>query len=271
MGACIFSEEGEPFKRRDYDPGIDAVIRAYCMSYLSGVCLNMYYIRLWDVFAQVEAFQDNSFFLDYTYCVFGVLLAKHLKVIDSDIKFWCLQKEASAEHDWGDTNGIPSAWLPERRICESRDAVMLAKDFFDEDGLKAIFMNRMIYFYHRYTSDLYVYKDFGKKIKTMYSWSDVCINQYKNCLQTLLELGERIKNIPSFLLKLDKEFFRYLVYEKTQEPYTPEENLLLALQAQLAKYCYDTGIPIEKIDFVKCEEYARDLLKNLFHNRITDG
>lgn len=264
LGVCIFSGEGEnmSFHRKDYAPGVDAVIRACCMSYLTGVCLNTHYIRTWDIFAQAEHLQDNTFFLGYTYCIFGVLLARYLKIVDSDIKTWILQQEVSTEHDWGDTKGMPTTWLPERRICESRDAVKFVKNFFNGDDLKAIFINRMVYFYFRYTSDLYVYKDFGRRIKTMYCWSDIWMNQYKNCLQVLSDLEGKIKNISSFIPKIDKEFFYYLVNEKTQKPYTPEENLLLALQAQVAKYYYETGVPIERIDFEACEKCIKDWVKD---------
>lgn len=257
MGVCAFSGETEEyeatFKETMFEPGKDAVLRVFNMNYVTGCCLNLDCIKLSGLFEKIERFEDNIFVRNYTHCAVGALLACQFFVKESPVFLWGYGEECAVTHDWGVKNGVIKTLLPEYRSKQQNDAVRLLADYLPENDLKLVFFNRITAFFLLVS---YAYKFWGKTLKEMYQWTDIWMNHYKNCLRTLKELEGKMEGGSSTIAEIDKIFFYWLVCKREQRFHEPEENLLSSLQAQVAKYYYDKGIPIEEIDF---EQIAKDL------------
>lgn len=260
VGACIFNgiiggvngdtEEWATYKKEIFEPGVDATIRAYHMNYITGSCLNLDRIKELDLFQREENLLGNYYYNTYTHCALGVQLGLRFKIVNSSILLWRYEENRAQNHDWGEHEGVPSFVLPENRSLQMLDAVKLVKDVFSEQELLDIVENRLNAYYDL-VSKLYTYPKYASTLIKMYSWTDICILQYRNCLRLFeeLEIEGIIKDLPVFIAKMDKTTFNWLICKRQQRLCSPEKNLLPALQAQVAKYYHDKGIPFEQIDF----------------------
>ncbi len=255
-GACIFSSifndtyKWSTLKKETFEPGVDAVIRAYHTNYITGTCLNLDRIKELNLFQKEETLLENYYNIIYTHCTLSVFLGLRFKIVNSDIVLWRYGEKCAQSHDWGETGKIVNFSLPENRSLLMFDAIKLIKNEVSEQELLEIVENRLNTHYVM-LSNLYTLPKVGSSFLKMYSWVDICVLHYKKCLRFFKELEAEgiIQDLSAFIAKLDKATFYWLVCKRQQRLCTPEENLLSSLQAQVAKYDYDKGTPFEEIDF----------------------
>lgn len=273
VGVCIFSGSGnkewEISREQTFEPGIKAIIRVCNMNYITGCCFNMDHIKTLDLFRLETELSSNYYYNIYTHCALGLFLGFQFKVINSSIPMWYYEEKRAQNYDTdGEINGIVRFTLPENRSLQMLDIVMLVKDKVSEQELLELVESRLYSFYDM-LSGLYKYPKFASTFLKMYSWVDICVLHYKNCLHLFkeLEMEGVIQDLPAFTAKVDKITFNWLVCKRRQRLCTPEENLLPALQAQVAKYYYDKGTPFEKIDFKGIEKELNSWVKDFLDRR----
>lgn len=268
VGACIFSgsgtEEWAVHKEKVFEPGPDAVIRAYYMNYVTGCCFNLDSIKERDLFRSAKEIENNFYYRIYTHCALGVILALQFKVVDSNIVLWHFGEERAQSDDWGREGVIRKSETPESRSLQSVDAVKLVKGQLSEKDLLEIFSNRMNTYYDL-LSLYYKLPEYSDDFKKMYSWINICTLHYKNYYQLIEELG--VKDILPFVEKMNRTAFNWLVCKRRQKLCTPEENLLSSLQAQVAKYHFDKGTPFGQIDFEGIEKDLCGCVKEFLEKR----
>lgn len=262
-GACIFNGSETKgwvavHKEKVFEPGMDAVLRAFNMNYITGCCFNMERVKEVNLFQYAVEVGDNYYFKVYTHCALSARLAVRYKIIDSDIVLWHFGEERARNDDWGGDGIIRTSELPESRTLQSADAVRLVKDSLAEQDLFEIFSNRMAVYYEL-LSLLYKLPGYSDEFKNKYSWIDVCVLHYETCRQLIQELD--VKDRSPFITKMNKIAFNWLVCKRRQRLCTPEENLLSSMQAQVAKYYFDKGTPFGEIDFEGIEEELRDWME----------
>lgn len=271
-GTCIFSSimddahQWTTLKEETFEPGVDAVIRAYHTNYITGTCLNLDRIKELDLFQREETLLENYYNIIYTHCTLSVFLGLRFKIVNSDIVLWRYGEVCAQSHDWGETGKIVNFSLPENRSLLMFDAIKLIKSEVSERELLEIVENRLNTHYVM-LSNLYTLPKVSSSFLKMYRWVDICVSHYKKCLRFFEELEAEgiILDLPAFIAKLDKMTFYWLVCKRQQRLCTPEENLLSSLQAQVAKYYYDKGTPFEEIDFEGIEKRLNSLVKEFLH------
>lgn len=268
VGACIFggngTEEWVIHQEKVFEPGVDAVIRAFHMNYITGCCFNLERIKELDLFRRAIEVAENYYFKTYTHCALSTFLAIRFRIVDSNIVLWHFGEDRAQNDDWGLKNGIRKTITPEDRMIQSAEAVRLVKDFFSEQELLEIFFDRMNVCYDL-LSLVYKIPEYSNVFKNTYSWTDICTLHYKTCRQLIQELDA--KDAAPFVTKMNKTTFYWLVCKRRQRLCTPEENLLSSLQAQVAKYYFDKGTPFEKIDFAGIEEDLKGWVKDFLEKR----
>lgn len=278
VGVCVFSgitsdgRKFEDFKRETFEPGAEAIIRAYRTNYVTGNCLNLDRIKELDLFQREETLLENCYNIIYPHCTLSALLGLRFKIVNSDIILWRWGEDCAytQTHDWSKTGKLSNYTLPENRSLQMFDAIKLVMSEVSEQELLKIVEER-IYSYFDLLSALYRYPEFAPQFLETYSWVDVCVMNYKNCLHLFKELEAEgiIQDLPAFIAKLDKATFNWLVCKRQQRLRTPEENLLPALQAQVAKYYRDKGTSFEDIDFGEIEKeldgWVKDFLDRQNH------
>lgn len=285
IGACLFSGNGifignglssdDGFRpmafpsEKIFEPGVDALIGACYMCDLSGCCWNMDYIKELNVLQRITENENNAYVAIYPQCSLSLFLSFQFKIIYSNIVLWSVGKE-SAQSNYRFTNKITDFLLPENRSLQMLGIVGLVKDEVSEPDLLKIVEDRLREYFDN-LSILYKVTGFASPFLKMYNWVDVCVMNYKNCLHLFKELEAEgiIQDLPAFIAKLDKATFNWLVCKRQQRLRTPEENLLPALQAQVAKYYRDKGTSFEDIDFGEIEKeldgWVKDFLDRQNH------
>ena len=269
VGACIFSGSGTGewavHKEKIFEPGSDAVIRAYYMNYVTGCCLSLDCIKALDLFRSTMRLRENYYYETYTHCALGALLALQFKIIDSDIVLWHFGEDRAQNDDWGREGIFRKSEAPEGRSLQSVDAVKLVKGCLSEKELLKIFSNRMIAYYEL-LSEFYKLPEYSYEFKRMYSWIDICTSHYENYLQLIKEL--EIKDVSAFVAEMNKIAFNWLVCKRRQRLCAPEEKFLFSLQAQVAKYYFDKGTPFGQIDFEGIEKALRGWVKEFLGDGV---
>lgn len=275
MGFCIFSGKGRlsiTYETRTCIPGSDAALEASYASYITGCCFNLDNIKSADVLQRIDEFEMpecdclpecNYWFLSHPHCMIGMLLSKQFHVATSSIEIY---QTVENENMWDLQPYLPFSYGPGGKMLNFKYQIELASEWLSGKELEDFVIHCVGRFFG-VVSSLYSYKIFGKELKEQYRWLDIWIAQYKNCIQTVKNLEGKIDNIPLFIKKLDKHFFRWLVCVREQRLNPPEENLLPAFQAQVAKYHYDKGVPIEEIDFDEIEKDVKSLVQEYLSRR----
>lgn len=269
MGGCIFNGfEGNPAynfsEEKVFDAGVDAVIRAHNTNYITGVCLNMDHIKTLDIFAQIERHKENDYFKLYPHCTVMALLSLRFHVIESPIILWKFG-EPSKTHDWDVVNGLLAYGTPERRIRQEQGDIKMMAEYLSGKDLEEFFLDRVYKFFGLLAS---YYKLKGDQFITVYRWNDIWTTHYQGSLQLLRELKEKFEDITSIIPKMNKVFLFWHICRWEQAWHTPEENLLPSLQAQVVKYYYEKGTPIEDIDFDQIEKDLEGWVQDFLAKRM---
>lgn len=273
-GFCIFGGKGRlsiKYLDRVCSPGADAALEASYASYISGCCYNLDNVKLAGLLPKIEELaaeesdESNYWFMTQPHCMIGMMLsAQKFNVLTSDIP---LYRTVENENMWDLYSDMPYSYGPGGRMMHFKYAIELASGWLSGLELERFVINWTGRFFGT-TSAMYTFEHFQKDMKTRYRWLDIWRDQHKNCAETVQKLDGKLKDdVPKFMKKLDKQFFRWLVCVREQRLNTPEENLLPALQAQVAKYYYDKGTPIEELDFDKIEKEVEGLVQEFLSKR----
>jgi len=253
MGACIFNDAGGEFsyKKEVFEPGTEALIRAFHMNYITGCCFNLQNVKSVELFDGIE---ENNFFSSYTHCAIAGVLAVRCCIVNTGITLWRLEEVRAERQEWPEKEKIPVSYLPEGRSQQAIDAIRLTAKYFSANDIKKAFWDRTNA-YFGVLSEMYKPEyGYNEKFKKMYQWLDIVVMHYSHSLQLLRELKEKIGDVQPIVAEMNKSFFYWLICKREQRLNTPEENLLPSLQAQVAKYYYEKGVDFEEIDFSKIEQ-----------------
>jgi len=275
LGACTFDgisgiDDGNarPRESKVFMAGAPAINWAIdWIRYFSGTCYNVDHIKSSHIFEKMEKYKSNLFNY-YPQCVLGILLGTEFDTSNSGIKGWYY---GEVEEGGGNieevvrSDKLLSYALPECRLKEEYDTMRLLKDFLSGDDFEAIFLKRVLCTFDIISA---YYNICGDKLTTMYCWFDIWMEHYKNCLRILREMEEKFVDAPSVILKMNKTFLNWQICKREQRWHTPEENLLPSLQAQIAKYYYEKGKPIEEINFVEIENISRNWVKEFLEKGV---
>ena len=127
--------------------------------------------------------------------------------------------------------------------------------FLKEDDLKKIFFLRIRdYFYYM---ALY-YNMRGAQMKELYSWLDIWLLHYKNCMEILKDVMQ--SESPQVVQEMDEIFFYWLNCKMIQGWFTPEENLKTNLQVVLIEYYYRKKNSVLEINYDEIAQKVQRLL-----------
>lgn len=259
LGYCYFQSTDHEIEEKDikiYEKGLEAVIQAYKASYFTGNCYNMNYLKEMDLCNRVKPFYNNQYFKDYAQCAFAILLSEQHNLEMIGIELW-RAGETALTHDWGTEKGnLFSVYMPERRLQQERGNMEFAKaTFLKGDDLKKIFFLRIRdYFYYM---ALY-YNMRGAQMKELYSWLDIWLLHYKNCMEILKDVMQ--SESPQVVQEMDEIFFYWLNCKMIQGWFTPEENLKTNLQVVLIEYYYREKNSVLEINYDEIAQKVQRLL-----------
>ena len=249
-----------------FEKGLNAIKWAHSdLGYFTAICFNMDLMKKEMVLDRLEPYKGNGYFGYIQYILSSLLGAKY-NVANSAVKSWSLGKMAEHGGDLDEYLRNDGMWLyemPEARCEQLIGSMNLVKDILSPDDLEQFFLFR---FNSMLECCSYSCKVWGPQYEAeIGSWIDAVVMFYESCIKILrdleLEGNKRLKE------KIDRSFFYWLICKRLQKWYTPEENLLPSLQAQVVKYYYDKGIPIQEIDFQGIEEDLKDWVKEFLEKR----
>lgn len=223
--------------------------------YISGLCFNYDYLKKANIFGKVEKQKNNFFFHVYAHCVFCALIANEYMVTNSGIGGWRYGKGEFnfTMIDWEGSCIYP--FFPKPRMEQERAAMNFLGDILHGRDLDELFDYQVNDTFNllslNYKDDAFCPPD---KLASSFSWLNIWRDHYENCLQILQDLEGKFGDISAVRAKMDKSFLYWQICKRAQRRHTAEENLLPSLQAQVAKYYHEKGVPFEKIDFEGIEK-----------------
>lgn len=271
MGFCVFSGNGRLAIQYDADRVFaagsgDAVVEAYYDTYVTGWCYNMDNIKSAGVLEKIEEFkdrEDNNWVETHPHCTLGMWLTAQFNMLSSMIEIYHTEEN---EFMWDIRTDLPFAYKPEGRMLQVAGAIKIVSEWLSGKELEKV----ILFTRHKTFADvsfLYKVEVFRKGLKAEHRWIDIWTAQYKDCMEMVKSLKGKIEITPSFIEKLDKMFFRWMVCVREQRVTPLKENLISALQAQMAKYYYSKGVPIEEIDLDKIEKDVEGLVQEFLSER----
>lgn len=244
------------------EKGLQGVTWAFDWTrHISGTCFNINYMKESGIFEKVEEYRENLFFFYYPHCVFSFLMGYQYPTSNSGMEGWRYGKPEVdiTEIDWP----VNFVLWPEWRIKQCYDAMKLLGDILCGSEL-----DEMFHYQINTTFSLIslLFKEAPGKVKS-YRWIDIWMQHYQSCLEVLQDLAEKFGDISSVKSQMDKSFLYWQICKREQRLRTPEENLRSSLQAQVAKYYHEKGVPFEEMDFGKMEEDLESWITNFLAER----
>lgn len=237
-----------------YKKGVEGIKWAFdWIRYISGNCINCDCLKKDGILEKIEEkYLAEPFFLlsyNYIHCVVGLLLANKHEVTNSGIEGWYYGEPAYNLRtiiDWD----APHSFFPKSRLAEERSAMNLLGDMLCGHDLDEMFDYEVNATFNiislNYKDEIICPKD---QLDSLYCWPNIWRAHYENCLQILQDLEGKFGDVSAVKAKMDKSFLYWQICKRAQRRHTPEENLMPSLQAQVAKYYHEKGVPFEKIDF----------------------
>lgn len=234
--------------------------------HLSGICYNMDIIKEQGIFEQMEKYKEE-YPLFAQVLISALIAAKH-DVSLNEIKAWIWGKNAETGGLRGEgvvisATGIATFDKPEGSGIMMKQWIRFAKDFLNEQELKEFIdfaVNRIL------SDRSIVAKQMGLAYEdAIGSW----LNLWQTIYAAWREISKELKleNDAELNAQIDRSFFYWLICKRLQKYHAPEENLLPCLQAQVAKYYYDKGTPIEEIDFQGIEKDLEGWVQDFLSKR----
>ena len=227
-----------------FEKGLQGIKWAFDWArHISGTCFNVEYMGKSKVFERVDKYKENLFYFYYPHTVFSIFMGEEYPVSNSGIEGWHFgQPEVKLiEINWP-ANGV--LW-PESRIKQGCGAMDIMGDILYGPELDEMF-------HYQINTTFSMISCFFKEIPEKplsYHWLDIWKMHHQSCMETLRNLEEKFGDLSSVKAKMDRSFLYWQICKREQKLRTPEENLLPSLQAQVAKYYHEKGVPFEKIDF----------------------
>lgn len=258
LGGCITNDvegiqsnyAGEIFKK-----GFDASLVALTnTAYISGICYNIDYLKSNNLLKEIDNLRRNLYVEYYLHSACFLLMAGVADLSQTGMPLW------HHAHEWISEDvidGIQEAAQLENRLAEEAGVMQLLEKYIsDGDYKKWIKLNSHKYFGALAT----MYRTLDAKIKTKYSWIDICIIHYKNWLKIVEKSRQSKENMPAIIKVLDEVFLDWLDCRRIRPIYTEEENLKATLRAHIARYLYHKGTPFLEIDFEAIDQQINKII-----------
>lgn len=252
------------FKTKRFSKGIEAINRAWMTCYVSGIGYNLKYLRQHDFLKKIDVISQNSYSVDvvYPHCTILVFLAVYYDIDNIAISVWLHMKDSTtggyeALEDGG--GHIKQFTLPENRLKQEISALRITENLLTFQDYKVTFLQRVNAIFSHVSELFLLYK---KSLDLPYDWVDFHVMHYKNCLKILHESRWEIEAFDEvFFHNLDEVFFDWLDCRRIRSAYSEKENFKATLRAQMARYCYDQGVPFLEIDFRAIDESLETIIE----------
>lgn len=233
-----------PEREQNYGQGVPAIIFAMNRNYLTGLTLNMEWVRKNNVLERIKASWENFFVKSYTHAAMAVLTVEHTYALNSGIALWSAQKETEYE-------GLQHYMYYDSRIKQQNDAIEWIEDVLQlqKNEKWQLILERMdkTFFlleiaYHVKPKEYMQLIDWQKVCSLLYKNDENILEQKKNALSEEEYKGSKIH--------IENLYLNFIHRNPTKSLLSKQELFSYEMMERIIVYQYQNGKEID-YDLIK--------------------
>lgn len=259
------ARKSKKFQTGVYRKGIEAAIFSLYTCYVTGVGFNLLYLRKYsNIFECIKNSDKSKYSMEciYPHSAIFEFLAEYfdLEKIEITIAAYGIPSKIGGFEGIEDRKDVVFSYQkPENIINLQTSQLLISEAFLSLSDYKKLFFRCTSFCIGSIASS---FRDLEDIMRKQYNWTDIHISVYQNCLQILRESKWGIEAFDEkFFHDLDEVFFDWLDCRRIRSAYSEKENFKATLRAQMARYCYDQGVPFLEIDFRAIDESLETIIE----------
>ena len=255
--ACGIGENMKTGMEKHFKTGVDALLYAINLNYMTGITLNGFWVRNNNVLERIAQCVENKFVNIYMHIALALLTVEHADAGLSNIVLW----EAVTELDNVEEKdeGILSYMHYDSRIEQQNSLIEFLEKAMCLNTDELAFLVNMLIGKTYYLCSL-AYSERTEAYRKLIDWRALCTRIHKNNMKLLERYESKSVNLKAFI---EDTFFKYVSENHMKQFMTQRECEDYEMVDSIAKYLIAYGKPISEIDYPELERKWREFAENI--------